>query len=249
MNLRLVDRVPAMIINSDILIISDLHLGKIKIRDPEAMKEIFNYEATKIIYLLKKFQIDTIIINGDIKETIGIPHKMIVDQINELFRLLLRYVNNISIIQGNHDGKIRDIISEDLFINHKIEIKKSEKISVNNLNILITHGHSKLDCDKLRDINLVISAHIHPALSLLDSNKLYVKIWGIFDVKINCSDTQYLKWILMPAFASYILGVPLNRLSNETILDLSPFPVDKSKIFKRNYFLLDLTPLGNGEYA
>jgi len=247
MNLRLIDGFPAIVVNSDTLIISDLHLGKINIRDLEAMNEIFNYEVTKISHLLKKFHVSTIIINGDIKEAIGVPRKIIIDQINELFRLILRHTNKIIMIIGNHDGKIKEILNKDLLKSQRVKIKRYEKISVNNLSLLVTHGHIKLNCNKLRGVDLVISAHIHPALSLLDSSKLKVKIWGIFDVKIDCFDTKYLKWILMPAFASYILGIPLNELSDEALLDLSPFPVDKSKIFKRNYFLLDLTALGSGD--
>ncbi len=247
MTLKFIEGYPALLINSNILIISDLHLGKINIRDHKVINDVFEDELTKIKYLLENYSVRTLIINGDVKEALGRPSKIIVKQINEMLDLILSYADKIIIIQGNHDGRIIELLNKKVLMNQQLEVKKLEYVSLNNLRLLITHGHNKLSCEHLKETNIVISAHIHPALSLLDSSPLKVKIWGIFDILINCKDVRQLKWILMPAFASYISGLSLSSISNSMLLELSPFPKKESKIFKRNYFLLDLTPIENGD--
>ncbi len=242
-SIQFIERFPALYISSGILIIADLHLGKIEIKDKIAMEDLFIHEIDKISYLLNTYDIKEVIINGDIKDRIGKPSWLVTEHLNELFRSILKEAGLVTVIIGNHDGKIKDIINNDLLSSGKLRIKRMMRISLNDLSILVVHGHKKVDCRVLNNTDVLISAHIHPVLSLMGLNALKIKAWGLFDAIVKCKNEMRLKWILMPAFSSYLAGLPINRLSDEALINLSPLPSEKSKIFKRNYFLLDLTSL------
>lgn len=232
---------PALLIGQEVLVIADLHLGKIIVRDKIAMDRILRHEIRKVDVLINKYGVDTLIVNGDIKETLGMPSKIVSGYINELLSRALNKLNRIILILGNHDGKIAETVDNELL--SKLEIKRIQTIYMEGKKIIISHGHIKLECSILEGADIILTAHIHPAFSLTESNSLKVKVWGIFDILLNCDKQKRVKWVVMPAFASYITGIPLNRASDDMLIRLSPFSEKKSKMFKRNYFLLDLTPL------
>ena len=241
MGIEIIENTPALIVDRKTLIVSDLHYGRVFIRDIKTLNEVLSYETKKLLNLVMLYKPKTIIINGDLKEALGKPHKAISEHINILLEKLLSHVREIIIVRGNHDGKLDEMLKQ--YILTSVKITAEETISVSGSNVLVSHGHRKLDYEELSRVDIVISGHIHPALKIV-GNALRVKCWAMFDVLLRQNDvSKKVKWILMPAFSSFISGITLNELSKSEMILLSPFPGNLSQIFKKHFLLLDLTPL------
>lgn len=208
---------PAIIIESDkrYLVIADLHLGKeyeyyqkgIKIPPiGEKMKE----DIEKII---KRKKIQELIILGDIKH--NLPFTSYFEKIN--LPKFLEFSIPVTIIKGNHDGDIEEIVNSD--------VVKSLKID----DYILTHGHILIENSNL------IMGHVHPVVEFMDSNgkitrlKCFLKIEEPFNV------------VVLPSFSPILEGIPVNK--NESI----PGPYFESgRLEIKNFdcYLLDGTYLG-----
>jgi len=234
--LRLLRDVPSLLIDN-ILVVSDIHLGVLKVRDIKIIEETITHEIEKIIHLLEKYKPAYLIINGDLKDDLGEPPRIVRRWIN-FFLEELSLVNEIIIIKGNHDGKIEKTIEcKNL---QKIQFTSRSIISNGGYKILILHGHQKIrNINLLCSIDLIITGHIHPAIEFIPKGPL-VKVWGVFELYLTPDLEKKVKWIVMPAFSSMLKGMSISNMTNEKISNLSPFPITP-KIFKKQYLLLDLT--------
>ncbi len=178
---------PAIIIESDkrYLVIADLHLGKeyeyyqkgIKIPPiGEKMKE----DIEKII---KRKKIQELIILGDIKH--NLPFTSYFEKIN--LPKFLEFSIPVTIIKGNHDGDIEEIVNND--------VVKSLKID----DYVLTHGHILIENSNL------IMGHVHPVVEFMDSNgkitrlKCFLKIEEPFNV------------VVLPSFSPILEGISVNK--------------------------------------
>jgi len=244
MSVELMENTPALMLalkDKRILIVSDLHFGYLKTRDKRLIREMLEEHSSKLLSLLEMKKLRHLIICGDIKDPIGKPSLLVMDAINRLLEKSLDYVERVYIVKGNHDGLLQTIISRK--IKRKISIRDSYKISYEKKKCLIVHGHKKISNDLLKDVSIVISGHLHPAYSIYPSS-LIVKVWAYFTLQLRIGDKEerILKWLVIPAFNSAIWGLSLNLYSDGYISQISPFKTIV-KILKRNFLLLDLTPL------
>ncbi len=108
-----------------LLIISDLHIG---INDPR--NDVFRWESEKFISTMesyiKRYEIDKVILNGDIYEL----YKYTFEDIKKANPVLVEYLSDFYYIKGNHDSLSE--FGEDCW-RHKNS--RGEKI-------LIEHGHN-----------------------------------------------------------------------------------------------------------
>lgn len=114
--------------NSEVLILSDLHLGS-------------SYSNPKpLLKFLKEVKTDLLILNGDIIDGWALKRsmKMSVDEVN-ILKQIRKMSNHTRVIylRGNHDDFLDDFIPMDF---GKIEIEKEFQITLYGKRYLITHG-------------------------------------------------------------------------------------------------------------
>ncbi|MCK5389610.1 MAG: metallophosphoesterase family protein, partial [Candidatus Thorarchaeota archaeon] len=154
-----------LIIRSDslsVLIISDLHLG-IEEEISEERGIHFPLQDTNIIErinsLVKKYNLSSLYIIGDVKHTIltDIPYNW--DIIPEFMETLAEIVETM-IIPGNHDGDLESLLPRNVELAdvHGIVIGMDED------RIGLMHGHS-WPAPELLDASRFIAGHSHPAVS------------------------------------------------------------------------------------
>ena len=145
-----------------VLIISDLHLG-IEEEISEERGIHFPLQDTNIIErinsLVKKYNLSSLYIIGDVKHTIltDIPYNW--DIIPEFMETLAEIVETM-IIPGNHDGDLESLLPRNVELAdvHGIVIGMDED------RIGLMHGHS-WPAPELLDASRFIAGHSHPAVS------------------------------------------------------------------------------------
>ena len=144
------------------LIISDLHLGiEEEISEERGihfpLQDVSILE--RIILLVRKYELSSLYLVGDVKHTIltDIPYNW--DIIPEFVQNLTEIVETV-IIPGNHDGNLKSLLppSVELASVHGIVIGKGDE------RIGLLHGHAWPD-PELLEASRFIAGHSHPAVS------------------------------------------------------------------------------------
>ncbi len=223
------------------LIIADIHFGDFFVYDIEILEHYKNEITSKIIKILEKEKKRKMIINGDLKESIGLPNKIIRKLLVDFLESILNYVEELIIIKGNHDGKIEEILSD---LKHYGNFEIIKELILRNT--IIYHGHRKVKDNSLLDVSTIITAHIHPAINFSPLRK-NIKAWLLGHLNINIEDEiKDLNWIVLPAFSDYTYGLALNQLSDLELLSLIPIK-GTVKLDKVTILLKDLTPVEERE--
>lgn len=252
-----------------ILVIPDLHLGFERelaekgIVIPSQTERIF----TRLHKLLQRQKPDRLVFLGDIKHGTSIIQLQELKEIPRFFERLLKFVNKINIIPGNHDGGIERLLPEN------VELASSKGIVLRDgrKKISLVHGHAWSDpesfsCDEM------IMGHHHFTIMLRDSSGLrsfepvwlmarwdrakmaaaYLKSRGIRtggdppgtfrkNFKTSVKDTRI---IVMPTFNDMLGGTALNRRKRDArylgpVFSSGAIEMDRSELY-----LLDGTYLG-----
>lgn len=212
------------------LVIADLHLGitreiyKSGVSLPSQVKTFLE----RIHGLKRKTRTKELILLGDVKH--NIPN-ITFQELKEVPLLLssLKF-GKITIIKGNHDGRIESLIPEDL--KNKIKVRKSLVVG----DYLLTHGHRSVKTKK----NIIIG-HNHPNVKFTDDlGNVYIEpVW----IKSKIAGK---KLIIMPAFNELAGSMIVNDAKASTE-GYKPFlgPIAKNINRKKTkLFLLDSTDLG-----
>ncbi len=181
------------------LVLSDIHFGQeemISNLDCNGISHTAQILTKMIVECVLKFNVDKIILNGDIKHVTSTFTK----QEKEDFYHLMdqKDLNNIDfiIIMGNHDSHIMDIIDK----NSKIKIVDKFIISRQSFNIIITHGHKIVDYSKE---DILILGHEHPAYVFRGNNGEKIKLHAF----ISKYSDEIRLLIILPASSSISSGV------------------------------------------
>jgi len=148
-----------------ILVIGDLHFGygeslrKMGIMIPDRLFENLTLELN---FILDSFEIDEVVILGDLKHEFGKILNSEWREINEFIDILLKRKKDVVIIKGNHD-KITGIITE----KRGILIKDFYIYE----DIAFIHGDKDFKEIYKRDIKTWLMGHAHPAVKISDGNK------------------------------------------------------------------------------
>ncbi len=213
------------------LIVSDLHIGYVYGRNT---KGIILPESKRpeddIIRLLDEKQPDTLIFLGDFKDDIyGTPHP-IAGRIWKFLKQLMKKTNVI-IIKGNHDGKIEEIIPEEITLIQPEGLLLTQKET--NKSIGLWHGHASPALDAWT-ADITISAHAHPAYTFRDEigSKITQKVW----VKAKWLNAKEGKpdriHIIIPPFNRYIEGYSVDSDYFKTIVLMrDAIDFDNAEIF------------------
>lgn len=260
--LTFVEPYPALLLQQQkqrTVIIADLHLGwevafaEKGIHVPSQMPKLLQ-RLTEIIEQTKP---QTLLLLGDIKHTIAKTATEEWRDIPDFFELLTKKVQNIKIIQGNHDGNLEPLLPE------AVEVLPSTGTGINGVGFF--HGHTWPATELLKCQTLVIG-HVHPVVMFQDplGYRIIRQVW----VKANINGallkksllryynikqplrrpTRVTECIIMPSFNDFLGGRPINRKTKATspkYQTLSPLLRSKSiKIEEAELFLLDGTFLG-----
>ncbi len=199
------------------LIVSDLHIGYVYGRNK---KGIILPESKRpeddIIRLLDEKKPDTLIFLGDFKDAIyGTPHPIA----GRIWKFLKRLVKktNVIIVKGNHDGKIEEVIPEEINLIQAEGFRLTQKET--NKSIGLWHGHASPALD-VWTADITISAHAHPAYTFRDEigSKITQKVW----VKAKWLNILEGKpdriHIIIPPFNRYIEGYSIDSEYFRTIV-------------------------------
>jgi uncharacterized protein len=158
------------------IVIADLHIGfesalslKGIIINPESA---FEEMLTQLLYLIKLTKVRSIILLGDLKNTVGFISQTEWDLIPRFFKSLSENVD-VYMIPGNHDSNIRYLTP------NSVNMISSSGMLLGDT--LLIHGHT-MPSSFGSLIRRVIMGHIHPTLllplSILNGQRvwLYLKI-------------------------------------------------------------------------
>lgn len=179
------------------LVISDLHIGfesDLNLRGIIVdSKYSLNTMLEEVDHIIESHQIDGIILLGDVKSSIGNVSKQEWNEIPEFFNMLSRH-GNIYLVPGNHDGRIRFLIPQNINI-----------MSVKGMVLeetLLVHGHV-MPSSARSSITRIVMGHIHPIFSKCDSVLDGRRIWLYIKVKsemIFPGTAGTLDIVIMPSF-------------------------------------------------
>lgn len=214
-----------------ILAIGDLHLGYTEmLRKQGIMIEVDQLEDTKkelkpIIKNVKATStLKKIILLGDIKHHFQFDRGEFFEVWNFL-KFLEKQVGkeNIIIIKGNHDTySLKNYTLQDFYIEDQIAF---------------THGDKSFPELFEKDIKTIVTAHIHPAVTLKDPK-------GVKKEKFKCfliGKYKRKEFIIVPSFFSFTEGInfddPMNRdkenqiISIQKLKSFNTFIIGKNKIY------------------
>jgi len=211
-----------------LLVISDTHIGY----QYYLSKTISKYQFKKIIDELelalkilneKNYEIEKLIITGDIKDGFSYPRET-----KLLFKKFNLYLHSkfkeVILIKGNHDYGV--ISNENLFYLYK--------------DILFLHGNVKAPKELYKRAKLIVQGHQHPAIKL----KLGTKVETFKTFVISNLDKDK-KVITLPSFSDSTVGsiigedyyiapyIDINQLESFIIIeDDLIYEIDKKDIKK-----------------
>ncbi len=191
---------PALYFSSNkSLVVAELHLGVGLLPSSTILADsIFEACIADLNMLRDKFNAKRLIINGDLKESIGQPSKYELTLLRRFEKYTNDYFDEVILVKGNHDGLINN------YINFKITSNYS--FVEDNMNINIQHGHTI----KIKS-GLLVLGHLHPSVRLPDSSTLFV--WVFLTRKGTSRENQFNKVIIMPPFNKFVGGGPINSNS------------------------------------
>lgn len=208
---------PAIIIESDkkYLVVADLHLGKEYEYYKKGIKvpDVGQKMKAELLKIIKRKNIDELILLGDIKH--NLPFTSYFEKLN--LPKFLEFKIPITLVKGNHDGNIEELVPNDVLKSIRIE------------EYVLTHGHILIE-----NTNLIMG-HIHPVIEFIDSNGKITRL------KCFLKTETPLNVVILPSFNPIIEGISVNK--NEEI----PGPYFESGRFDIKDFdcyLLDGTYLG-----
>ncbi|MEM3227337.1 MAG: metallophosphoesterase [Candidatus Micrarchaeaceae archaeon] len=238
-NLKFLYEKPALLIRAGLqkhLVIGDLHIGA----ESNLMeKGIHVYEfaesmSKKIKKLMNTYHVQSIIILGDVKESILYPEEREAKAVRSFFDSLSDY--EVHVVRGNHDAHLSEIIGLPL----------EDELLLGEFALL--HGHM-WPSKKAMMKKYIISAHNHIAVSMKDSKgaNYFYKAWLVSREGHNIGKyyprhKAGIKLISMPAFNDLIVGTSITRFSMKENLS----PIFRNGVF--DYESAEVYLLG-GEFA
>ncbi len=161
------------IIYKQFFVISDLHLG---INSSTISNIVLKEMISRVRSVIEKFNIKTVIINGDLKHSINIlkPYEL-----EHVKTFLNKIDSNVILIKGNHDA----------ILDKHIPMLNEYKID----NVIITHGHKIINAKK----GFYILGHAHPYIKIRD------EIGSIARFKVFIKHKDF---IILPTYNPIIWG-------------------------------------------
>jgi putative SbcD/Mre11-related phosphoesterase len=254
--------------NSRVLVVADLHIGweialsEKGIHVPTQVGRLLE----KLKSLIKAHKPDKLLILGDVKHTVATAELGEWQDVPEFFNELRKYIDEIQIIHGNHDGNLDPLLPED------IKILPSSGIIMGDVGFF--HGH-RWPSPTLLKCKTLVMGHVHPVIVLQDPAGFRItrQVW----VKAKCNPNilaeillqkhgvkiektvqktlmkhygvkpQTTQLFIMPSFNEFLGGKPLNeKETTESEKIIGPIlRTEAVDLENAEIYLLDGTFLGS----
>jgi uncharacterized protein len=190
------------------MVISDLHIGfesYIYSRGITFDEEIFFDEIIRELSdLIKSNRVDSVILLGDLKSTVGAISKQEWHKIPQFLKLLSE-ITDIYLVPGNHDSNIRFLMPEN------VNIISSKGMVLDDT--LLVHGHT-IPTIARSYIKKIVMGHIHPVFlrhnSVINGQRVWIYLKIIKDV-IFPKTQGTLDLVIVPAFNRYLYAINERR--------------------------------------
>jgi hypothetical protein len=238
------------------LIIADLHLGwemnlaRRGIYIPSQSHKILQ----KLLHLISTTHPKTLMILGDVKDTIAKAESGEWKDIPEFFETLTTKISDIQIIRGNHDGNLEPLLPP------TVKLHPSTGIAVDTTGVF--HGHT-WPSRKLANCATLVMGHVHPTIAFRDRLGFLITtpVWIKAKIDPKKFHIAYMKrrrnkttannpmqpkvkqLFIMPCFNDFLGGRPINRKRERSYIG----PIlrsDAVNINNGHAYLLDGTFLG-----
>ncbi len=186
------------------LVLADFHLGYEEALNRQGVL-IPRFQFKNIILKLDQIlsqakNVETIVINGDIKHEFGLVSQQEWRETLKLIDYLKQRCKKIILLRGNHDTLIGPIADK-----RKVEIRNSLQLG----DITILHGHKRHS----NPTKIVIIGHEHPAISLHEGSRVE-KFKAFLKGKISQNGKNF-TLIVQPSFNLVVDGTDI--LKEKTI--------------------------------
>jgi metallophosphoesterase superfamily enzyme len=200
-------------------------LSKRGIHVPSQMPKL----RDRLVRLVSETNPDKLLILGDVKHTIAKTELGEWRDIPQFFSDLVEHIRDIQIIRGNHDGNLEPLLPS------AIPVHPASGIALEELGVF--HGHT-WPSKKLLKCRILLMAHVHPTVTLLDSfgfrmmapvwvkasidSKELSRIYGQKQSKPRSAGKRLKKesiksrvcqLFVMPCFNHFLGGRPINKLN------------------------------------
>ena len=181
---------PAALIKTEktrIMAIADLHIGwemalsQRGIYVPSQTSKLLR----KLADLLSTYKPEKLLILGDVKHTVATAEISEWQDIPDFFNELKRWIKDILIIRGNHDGNLEPLLPEN------VRILPATGATMGEVGFF--HGHMWPSPSLLKCKTLVM-AHVHPTVAFRDPAGFRItrQVW----VKIDCNKNRLTEILL-----------------------------------------------------
>jgi len=169
------------------LVIADPHIGwEIALQErgihvPSQTPKLLK----KLVALLSEHKPDLLLILGDVKYTVVKAEAGEWHDIPDFFTELQRYVNDISIIRGNHDANLEPLLPE------TVKLLPATGTVIDDVGLF--HGH-KWPSPTLLGCKTLLMGHVHPVVVFRDPSgfKITRQVW----MKAECNAEALAKILL-----------------------------------------------------
>lgn len=178
-------------IDSIYLVLGDLHFGQeemITNIDSSTVGYTSEKLISQIVRCVNHYNVDVLILNGDIKHISNGYSNQEQYEVNALLDHPTLEKTKVIIVKGNHDLYIHEILKS----KSDLSVMNSYHINKHGNNILIAHGHQKIEYNKQE---ILILSHEHPSYIMRGSNFEKVKLAAF----IICYTTTDQLIVILPA--------------------------------------------------
>jgi len=210
MQLKPIPNEPALLINNEILVVADLHIGIESELREQGVNTASQTSTMKdhLTQLCEKYKPKEIFLLGDIKHNIPLSTIQERKDVKNFLGTIQSY-GIVHIVPGNHDGNIQGILPSAVIIH------PSDGFVFENLGFV--HGH-RWPNEKIMQCDQIIMAHTHPTIMLTDrlGHKNFEPCWikgNFVDNKLKEKYPRSVspKILVMPAFNPLCGGIAANQ--------------------------------------
>ncbi len=242
--MRFLNGHPALLIEKPFraVVVTDLHIGfEEELRQRGIMIPLQSIKIVEdIAQLVEETKAEKVIVVGDLKHNVTGPSRLEYEILPSFLKKLKRYVDEIIVIPGNHDGDL-DRVLGDLAV-----FQPSRGMLIAEEGVGLTHGHVKPD-KRLLEARIIVTGHLHPVLRIgtgeagarlrvwlrlkAPRKALYKALYG--------EETSHMKGdltlLIMPSFNNLLQGRSITDLSatklvRGPLLNTGVFDIDKAEV-------------------
>lgn len=169
------------------LVVADLHIGwevSLAQEGVHVPSQTIKLQR-RLIEIIRKVKPEKILFLGDIKHTIAKAEVEEWRDVPQFFESLIKIVEEIAVIPGNHDGNLEPLLPEN------VKILPSTGVKIGNTGFF--HGHTWPSPELLKCRNLVIG-HLHPVVVFRDplGFRIVSQVW----IRAKCNTLELANTLL-----------------------------------------------------